>query len=290
LFFYTAYGLGICSVLPFPELALVEQMSPGIAIQVRKLGGLEQATPSSSACFLGETPGVGMFLVRDGNEIIIDPVPGVDESLLRTIILGPILAVLLRQRGLAVLHASSVATNTYAVAFIGQSGWGKSTLAEALYGRGYSVVTDDVMAVHLDGDYPQVFPGYPSIKLFPDTAAFLGCSGRATHAVHSHTEKRAHSAALRFPNKPLPLRRMYVLAFGECNEIAPLSPREVVLELVRNSRAVSLLRDADSLKAHLHQCARLAAKVPVFRLQRRPALSALPDVVRLIEEDLTENA
>src|SRR5581483_5851310 len=166
----------------------------------------------------------------------------------------------------------------HAIAFLGQSGWGKSTLAGALYERGYSVITDDVMAVRVDDSYPHVLPGYPSIKLFPDTATFLGCDGSATHLVHSQTEKRAHSATLRFPDKPFPLQRMYVLAFGECNKITPLQPREVFMELVRNSRAASLLKDVDSLNAHLHQCARLAAEVPVFRLQRRPALSALPDV------------
>jgi hypothetical protein len=196
------------------------------------------------------------------------------------------MAVLLRQRGLAVLHASAIAIKDSAIAFLGKSGWGKSTLAEAFYASGYGVVTDDVMAIRLDGPLPRVSPGSPSIKLFPDAADFFGCDARGTRAVHSQTEKRAHCVALRFPQGPLPLRRIYVLAIGERNEITPIGSRDVFVELARNSRAVVLLRDAASRNAHLRQCARLAAQVPVFRLSRQPALSALPEVVELVEADL----
>jgi hypothetical protein len=289
VFFYTAYKLGIYSQVPLQGLVAVADASEDVAIQLRRIDGFEQDATRNSAYFLGETPGVGMFLVRDGKEIIVDAIPEVDESLLSAILLGPIMAVLLRQRGFAVLHASSIATHAGAVAFLGDSGCGKSTLAEALYSRGYGVITDDVMAVQINGRCNYVIPGYPSIKLFPHTALFLGCDTSATESVHSQTEKRMHSVALGFPQAPLPLRRMYVLAGGGFDIIEPLKPREVFPELVRNSRAASLLRDSDSRSVHLHQCAKLAAGVPVFRLRRRRVLSAIPDLVKMIEEDLAHN-
>lgn len=286
MYFYTAYELLIRSQIPLPGLVAVETVSEHIAIHVRKLSSSERVATGNGRNFLGETVGVGMFLVRDGNEVIVDPAPGVDESLLRAILLGPIMAVLLRQRGLAVLHASAIVIDGQAVAFLGQSGRGKSTLAEVFYKRGYGVVTDDVMAVSVDGKCPQVIPGYPSIKLFPDAAAYLGCEASVTHKVHAQTEKRAYSVMSTFPTVPLTLRRMYALAGGECNEIEPLRPQEVFLELVQNARAVTLLKDPDSLNANLRQCARLATEVPVFRLRRRPDLSTILDLVQLIEEDL----
>jgi len=289
VFFYTAYKLGIYSQVPLQGLVAVADASEDVAIQLRRIDGFEQDATRNSAYFLGETTGVGMFLVRDGKEIIVDAIPEVDESLLSALLLGPIMAVLLRQRGFAVLHASSVATKGGAIAFLGDSGCGKSTLAEAFYTRGYGVITDDVMAVQINGRCHHVIPGYPSIKLFPHTALFLGCDTSATESVHSQTEKRMHSVALGFPRVPLPLCRMYVLAGGEVDSIEPLKPREIFPELVRNSRAASLLRDSDSRSAHLHQCAKLAAGVPVLRLRRRRVLSAIPDLVRLIEEDLAQN-
>ena len=253
-----------------------------LRISVRK----QAAETRSALYFLGQTTGVATFLVRNGNEIIIDPLPGADDSLVSAILLGPILSVLLRQRGLAVIHASGIVRDGAGVAFIGDSGCGKSTLAAAFYKQGYTVVTDDVMAVRLEAGGPQVLPGYPSIRLLPDTAAFLGCKDSATHNVHSQTDKMAYCVSSKFPQKSMPLRRMYVLARGEQDEIQPLQPQEIFGELVRNSRALTLMRDPESLRTHLRQCTRLAAAVPACRLQRRRDLTVLPEVIELIEKDL----
>jgi ABC-type glutathione transport system ATPase component len=76
---------------------------------------------------------VGAFLVRGGREIMIDAVPGVDARTLRLSLLGPALALVLHQRGRFVLHASTVAVAGSAIAFLGEKGWGKSTIAAALY-------------------------------------------------------------------------------------------------------------------------------------------------------------
>ena len=289
MYFYTAFGFGIHSELPLPELVAAEKAPDDVVICRRRLTNSEQVANQNSTCFLGETANVGTFLVRGGKEIIIDPTPGGDDDLLRTIVLGPIWAVLLRQRGFAVFHASSIIASNGAIAFLGGSGWGKSTLAKAFYGRGYGIITDDVLAVRLEESPPQVFPAYPSVKLYPDTASFLRCNASATRLVHTQMKKHVHHVALRFPQGPLPLQRIYVLAVSEHNKIEPLQFQEAFVELVRNSRAVSLLKDVNSRNGHLHQCARLVTKVPIRRLKRRASLTDLPEVMQLVEEDFTKN-
>lgn len=285
---YTAYGLGIYSDIPLPGLTVASYISNDVVLRRVTLGNAASEEAENASFFLGETPGVATFLVRNGNEIIVDPAPAVDEAILTSILLGPIFAVLLRQRGFAVVHASGVMINHGAVAFLGQSGQGKSTLAEAFYKRGYGVITDDVMAVSIEGRGPEVLPSYPSIKLFPDTARRLECETTVTHKVHSQTEKWAHSVAFGFPQGRLPLRRIYVLSSGENNAIEPLQLQEGFMELVRNARAMTLLKDTYSLNAHLRQCSGLAATVPISRLTRRRELIALPDVIDLVEKDLAK--
>jgi hypothetical protein len=288
LFCYTAYEVGIHSEILLPGLTAAIHISQDVIVRLQSLGNVDSAESGKGAFFLGETPGVATFLVRDGNEIIVDPAPTVDPSILSSILLGPIFAVLLRQRGFAVVHASGVMINDGAVAFVGQSGRGKSTLAEAFYKHGYGVITDDVMAVSIEGSRPEVLPAYPSIKLYPESARALECENSATHRVNSRTEKRAHSVASGFPQGRLPLRRMYVLSSGENNAIEPLQLQEAFVELVRNARAMTLLKDAHSRNAHLQQCSRLAAEVPTLRLRRRLDLSALSEIVELIENDLAD--
>ena len=109
-------------------------------------------------------PGVGRFRVRQGRDVLIHPAGDADEQVLRLFLLGPVLAVLLHQRGRLVLHASGVALDGCAVAFLGGSGWGKSTLAGLLHRRGHRFLTDDVLPVDVERGRT-VAPGIPELKV-----------------------------------------------------------------------------------------------------------------------------
>ena len=60
------------------------------------------------------------------------------------------------------------------VAFLGASGWGKSTLAAQLYACGHEFVADDVLAVRLAESRPAVVSGIPHLKLWPEAAITMG--------------------------------------------------------------------------------------------------------------------
>lgn len=287
MYTYTAYSLGIHSELPLPEL-VVAKSQPDVVVRLGQLDNLEKVVHDGGSCFLGEVANIGRFLIRGGSEIVFAPVPSVDEAVIRTTILGPILSVLLRQRGLLVLHASCIVVNGSAVAFMGASGWGKSTLAETLHLRGYSLVTDDVMGVQVGSGTPIVFPGYPQLKLWPDAAASLGHIPENLPQLNSQSDKRIHRVAHNFPQTPLPLKRIYVLGEGSQHAIVNLPHQKAFVELVRHSRAVSLLRNPDYISSHLRQCTSLVKNVSVCRLERPRLLAGLPDTVKLVEEDITQ--
>jgi len=78
---------------------------------------------------------VGTFVIQDKREVLVYPLPNVGVGMLQLLLLGPVLAVLLKLRGHLVLHASGVMFDDGAVAFLGASGWGKSILAAALHAR-----------------------------------------------------------------------------------------------------------------------------------------------------------
>ena len=67
---------------------------------------------------------------------------------------------------------------------------------------------------------------------------------------------------------PLLLRRIYVLAEGQANEIEPLRPQEALVELVRHSYVARLLEATGTASSHFLQCASLANRVPICRLKR----------------------
>lgn len=293
MFSYVAYGLSIHSDLPLPEL-VPGRRSADVTVRFGSTGFSPQEPPeelrfyrSTDAMYMSRAD-IGTTMVRDGREIVVDPAPGVEEQQLRLLILGPALAVLLHQRGLLVLHASAVNVAGKVVAFVGESGQGKSTTAAALYAAGHSVVADDVMAVQVDarGGRPIVFPGFPQLKLWPEAAASsLGDTPETLPQIHPRMDKRARRVVRQFPSSSLPLSRIYILDEGETNEIEPLRPQDALMQLIGHSYCAGLIRGTDS-GPHFLQCASVVNNVAVAYLKRYRSLSSLSNLVRLVEEDL----
>jgi hypothetical protein len=292
---YLAYGFIIHSDLLLPELVSFE----GMADVVIRLGDFH-LSPSKAASegvdFRVTNEGVflfwkneGKFFVRGGKEIVIDPFPGVDERVLRLIVLGPALATALHQRGRLALHAATVEIDGKAVCFMGGPGCGKSALAATLYKRGHAVVADDVTAVQINGaGGPLVFPGFPQLKLWPEVIASLGDDPVKLGYLEPGTEKRSFPITSSFSEKPLPLGQIYILNEKHTNEITPLLPQEALLELMRHTYRASLLKWIGA-ERHLSQCASLVNNVPISRLNRPLSLSALPHVAGMVEENLTHS-
>lgn len=287
MYTYTAYNLNIQSELPLPELLPNNnRCEPDISIRLVDSQSLAQTISNRGDYFVGEVAQVGSFSVGSGSEILVDPEPDVDTAFLRSILLGPIICILLRQRGLLVLHGSSFAAQDEAVGFIGDSGWGKSTLVESFHSQGYRVLTDDVMVIDINADRPMVIPGFPQIKLWPDSASATGHDCDSLSPLHSKTVKRIHKLNQGFVEQALPLKRIYVLDFSDDNQVIPLESQASFAHLVKHTRAVGLLTAPEFINAHFYQCSSLIKNVSICCLQRKRSLGKLQEVVDLVKADL----
>lgn len=284
---YQAYNLCIASELLLPEL-IESEGKPDVVVRFGKLDNDNHRQHDGGSKFQGAVEGVGEFFIDRGREVIIDLMPGVEEALLRTILLGPILSILLRQRGLLVLHASCVDINNKAVAFMGGSGWGKSTLAAAFHTKGYDILTDDVMPIEFVCDRPIVIPAYPQFKLFPEAVASLGQDTEGLSPVFQNSPKLSYKFERGFQQTPLALKRIYVLDKGTAHNITNLQPQEAFVELVRHTRAISLVTNSEFVTSHMRLCSELIKNVSFCRFTRKPSLTDLPELVKLIEDDLAQ--
>jgi energy-coupling factor transporter ATP-binding protein EcfA2 len=301
MYFYNAYGLGIHSAFSLPELVTASPIKADVVIQLGKVDrslseismrGYLFHMSAESAYFFWEH--LGTFLVRDGKEIIVDPLPGVEECLVRLPIVGMAMAVLLHQRGYLTLHASAVAINGGVVAFMGRKGQGKSTIAATLYGRGHHMIADDMIALDLDETgCPMVLPGFPQFKLWPDAAvAALGDDPEVLPRLFSGYEKRARHAVDRFSHRPLPLKRIYLISEGPALEIKPLQPQEAIIQLINQSyiaRVAHPLIQGVGACSHFLQCTSLIKSTPVYRLKRPNSLPMLSVIAQLLEKHLTDD-
>ncbi|AFZ15082.1 Hpr(Ser) kinase/phosphatase [Crinalium epipsammum PCC 9333] len=300
MYTYEAYNLGIHSDLPLPQLLAVAEANPDVVIKIGKINSFSQQ-PNEQKTFYRLTAQeaylfwdvVGGFLVRQGREIIIDPLSDVEEQLVRLPLLGAVLAVLLYQRKFLVLHSSAVEVNGSAIAFVGNSGWGKSTMAATMYARGHKTLADDVVAIDIsDPKNPTVVPGFPQIKLWPEAVvASLGENPETLPQINSQVEKRARHTRDRFAQTALPLKRVYVLGQSATPTLRRLPLQEGLLKTISSSYLAmgefgqQFLQGAEA-SLHLHQCTNLAQNVPIYSLERPSSLELLPALAQLVEEDL----
>ncbi len=282
---YNIYNLCIASELDFPELIQIEGKADA-NIKFGKVDNVLATQAENNKAFVGILPDVCRLWIYNGEEIIIEPEKDVDESVIRTAILGPILCVLLRQRGLLVIHASCININNKGVAFMGGSGWGKSTLATAFHTKGYDVLTDDVLPIKVEKDRAVVFPSYPQFKLCPDAATSLGQDTQKLLPVSKNSFKVAYKLDKGFQQHPIPLQKIYILDKGSEHKISSLQPQETFVELVRHSRAMKSVTEQQFFAEHLHLCSQLIKNVRFSRFTRKPSLADLPKLIELIEEDL----
>jgi hypothetical protein len=304
-FRYGVYGISLRSQIPlslpadshtgFTEIELLVG-SPSAAIQDVQL----QKSPWGSYRYAhledGSTyarwEGVGEFLVsRDGRCITCARFTEALESF-QVYLLGQALSFALVKNGFEPLHATCVIVRGQAVAFLGDSGFGKSSLAASFLQMGHRLLTDDLLTLQKSDDGFTAYPGPPRIKLFPEMARrFIG---EPVNSVPMNSGTRKLVIPLdsnRTCGSPVPLRVVYTLlspgeqAGEQSVRIKPLSPRESFLTLLSNTFNYVIL-DPSRLQRQFAETARLATIIPVKSLSYPRQAGLLSAVREAILHDL----
>jgi hypothetical protein len=247
------------------------------------------------------------WLYQDGTEFIFDSkgtnlwASAPERATLAdtaTYLLGPVLGFVLRLRGTTCLHASAVAVGQQAVAFLGPAGAGKSTTAAAFASHGYPVLSDDITVLHEERGAVFVQPGYPHLRLWPDSANALFGSPESLprltpgDGINSWWDKRyldlcEHGYA--FQSQPLPLAAVYLLRQPtgtlEAPYVEPVAAPSALLSLVANTYTNYIL-DADMRRREFELLGRTLGHVPLRRLTPRAGPTCHARLCAVVCEDV----
>jgi hypothetical protein len=205
-------------------------------------------------------------------------------------LLGPVLGLLLRLRGVMCLHASAVAIEDRGVAFVGSAGAGKSTTAAAFSKLGYPVLSDDIVALTEDDGAFYVVASHPQLCLWPESAKMLYGSEEAVPRFNPAWDKRRLALGehgTRFENRALPLSGIYLLGDrrpAPAPYVEAMRSQAALLSLVADTYANKIL-DREMRAREFEALSRLVSTVPVRRVVPHSDGTRLGDLCRVIEED-----
>jgi hypothetical protein len=235
--------------------------------------------------------GTEFWLDREGSEIWTTWPENLTVEDTATYLLGPVLGLLLRLRGVTCLHASAVAFGEKAVAFVGSEGAGKSTTAAALARRGHAILSDDVVALaERDGSF-FVHPAYPYLCLWPESVESLYGTADVLPRFSANYDKRCLSLRkqeLRFADRALQLAAIYILGDRRSDPapvVEELSQQKAFLALVANTFATNTL-DSRMRAKEFESLGRLMPQVTIRQLCAHKDPNRLPELCRRICDDL----
>jgi hypothetical protein len=239
-------------------------------------------------------PGVARYLVSV-DRIDVEPAEGAGMNEVCAFLLGTVFGALCHLRGIFPLHASTIELGRRCVAFTGDSGAGKSTMAAALTARGHRLVSDDVTYIRrTDTGKVQLWPGTNRLRLWESAMEGLRYAKEGVERERRGFDKFLVPAIHPVEaDRPLRLHAIYQLelaASGEPIAIEQLRGAAAVEILLQNTFRLYIAEDTGRKGQVFAACTEMAREVPVFRLRRPMNLALLDLVSSKLEEHVAGEA
>lgn len=292
---YLVNGLYLECTLPCHQLALSHHI-PDVRIQLGKVPEqLEQASyigasfQAKQGEYLQIVANVARYLVKNGNEVTIEPSPGAKEEEIIYFLLNAPIGVLAQQRGHLVIQASAVEVNGKAVLFAGPSASGKSTFAFLLQQNNYKVIADDICTIVFDEKgMPFLQRGYAHLNLWADTLNKVKFSTSSYQVVREGL-KKYRVPFLQISQKQLPVQSLHTL-WGTKNTsyaIEPLSGLKKIIAINNSIWRKQLMYQIGSKQQNFEKLEQLSEFIKVAQLERQYQPFNSSKIVDMLQKDFS---
>ena len=217
----------------------------------------------------------------DGTAVAAYPVEDTDGATLEHLYINQVRPLALSRQGRPSFHASVVSVPGGAVAFLGKTGMGKSTLAASFALEDGAFLADDSLLIEETDDGCLALPSHPSLRLWEDSVDALLDESAVCAASISYSTKASLLAgdALAHRDEPRPLLAAYLLEQQKASEVTirALAGVERHMAWVNNSFLLDI-EDRQQLTLHFDWTHRIAGVVPTFALDYPRDYGMLADV------------
>ncbi len=296
---YQAFGFNIVSEIDLPELQeeIVSDLKGKIEISIGDLTEMwSEVSDEKNGPFvvtkeyiLFRVEGTGIFLIRDGNSIVVSPLQNEKEDEIRLYILGTCMGALLLQNDIIPLHGSILSIHGKAYGIVGECGAGKSTLARAFLRKGYKLLSDDLIPVTFHDNAPLVIPSYPYQKLWEESLSeFNMKSEQYNPIVHRETKYSVPIDDL-FEQNKLPLAGIFVLNKQEenCIDMIELKSINAIQELFEHTYRNFLIERLGKVNWHFHLSTKILEHVKIYKLFRPTSRFTANELTEVILKEIT---
>ncbi len=294
IFNYFAFGLNISSQIELPGvMETTRKDNPDVKIILGEVENpIFQSDLKGSNYYVDLEDvyvwweNIGNVKISSGNHVIVEvksDLKNSDDSII-PFLLGPVMSILLRQRGFLVLHGSSVKINNKAIAFLGFRGLGKSTIAVNLYKKGYPLITDDIVAINFGEDgLPLVYSGYPHVRLSEDSYSYVQDETSILTHIRTYAGKVFCDTSRGFSLEAVNLTKIFILEESENNRISIFKPQENLINLILYSIPYGIFDNNNIDRSNnFTQIAKLINNIYVYRLEHSHSFKNLPKSIDLV--------
>jgi hypothetical protein len=301
-YFYKSFGLVFKSCIEHPEfIAEASTDRPDCTINFGevpvklshpdKIGGVYQSQGNQ---FLLKVENVGRYLIENGDTITIDKMPAATDRETIIFLWASAMAALLHQRGILIVHGSTVKIGESAIIFSGRSGSGKSTMASAFSSLEDSfMVSDDISAIRInETGIPVVLPGYPMMKLWRDSSDKFGIEWDETRYIRENVKKMIVNTSDRFYDHEVGLRQIYLLSYknsgnAELKEITGYKKLELLTGKIFRKNYIK--ENENSPLDIFNEASRILPAVRLCTVERQHGMSFFDETFELIKNDLSQS-
>lgn len=293
---YNLFGLSISSEIEIPQLLEEPWNVDDKNLILIKYGKIPEEIKNKNQVYHFEDRNnvyvfinkIANYSVHDGNLIIVEKNVESQENRVIAFLLSWVFGVLFIQRNLMIIHGSCVSNDKGAIVFAGESGMGKSTIAEVMKLKGYKYMSDDLSAIKIDKEEVYIKPSYPQGKLSKNTMIELGYDENNFKIVKKDDERERYyipqNECFKAEKSKLVAICEIVIGDKEYVEIEEIRGTEVLSILLENLYSFWIEKYLGIRKEYFSQCLAVAKNIKVFRIKRPKDKFSVYEQIEKIEE------